>query len=298
MTLAIAMVVSDGIVLAADSKLSLTTPQGTRDGSNASPKVFQLTPGVGVTTCGWADFAEGDPYVVRTVASLIEEFCHNVLDASAPPEAIAHALGRFFQHKYEQTIACNYRKEVSGSEYAIKFFLAGYDAHSTAQVWECEVPGPSVELGKDSTNPGPTWDGLPWIIQRLLLGYDGRIVHLPIFNAEDSPLSPEAKQELYKQLRLLNARAYYSSWLLQDAIDYVVWLIRTSIEWTRFFDGIGLKPGQAVILGEPVDVAVIQQHRGFFWLQRKPDLHIPALPSSYRDGALSVSLHDGNGGAP
>ncbi|MCX6023762.1 MAG: hypothetical protein NTZ05_18930 [Chloroflexi bacterium] len=277
MTIAIAMVVPDGIVLCADSKLTISTPQGTRDGSNASPKIFQLTPGIGVATCGWADFAEGDPYVVRTVSSLIDEF-RPLLPADASPEQAALELGRFFQQKYEATIACHYRRSVADQEYAIKFFLAGYSPSGAGQIWECEAPGPLVELGKDSANPGPTWDGLPWVIQRLLLGYDGRIANLPIFSGESSPLSAPVKEELYRQLKMLNSRAYYSSWLLQDAIDYSVWLIRTTIEWIRFFDGIGLKPGQAVSCGEPIDVAIIQPARGFVWLRSKPEPHVPTAP--------------------
>lgn len=279
MTITIAMVVPDGIVLAADSKLSISTPQGTRDGSNVSPKIFQLTPAIGVSTCGWADFAEGEPYAVRTVSSLMAEFRGQLSADVTTPEAITHLLGQYFQQKYEATIASKYRNAVSGSEYAIKFFVGGYAPNGDGQIWECEVPGPVVELGKDSANPGPTWDGLPWVVQRLLLGYDGRIASLPIFSTENSPLSHEARGELYRQLKMLNSRAYYSSWLLQDAVDYCVWLIRTTIEWTRFFDGIGLKPGQAMVCGEPIDVAVIQQERGFVWLSSKPALHIPATPT-------------------
>ena len=49
---------------------------------------------------------------------------------------------------------------------------------------------------------------------------------------------------------------------LQDAIDYAIFLIRTTIDYQRFATMVPT-------VGGDIDVAIITHHGGFQWIQEK-----------------------------
>jgi len=61
----------------------------------------------------------------------------------------------------------------------------------------------------------------------------------------------------------------FQTMTLQDAVDYAIFLIKTTIDMQRFSDGIVMAPGAIAGCGGPIDVAVIQPNSGLQWVQQK-----------------------------
>jgi hypothetical protein len=53
---------------------------------------------------------------------------------------------------------------------------------------------------------------------------------------------------------------------LQDAVDFAIVLIRTTIDVQRFTNGFKGQPGKFPSVGGPIEIAVIDQG-GFRWVQ-------------------------------
>jgi hypothetical protein len=92
----------------------------------------------------------------------------------------------------------------------------------------------------------------------LIDGFDPRIGKLSWFR-------PEFTNELSK----LNYNLMIEGMTLQDAIDFSIFLIRTTIDMQRFSDGIILEPGDVAGTGGAIDICVIQPNEGFSWVQKK-----------------------------
>lgn len=304
MTLGISMATSGGIVIATDSRQSYRNRKGiSRIGSDNASKLFQLNKRIGVSVAGLAFIIEDG--VPKNISKFIEEFKQGEKVAELDVEEATNNLHELFNKKYKwqkalDKLPANIRRdlqnqgcevlEIKKDKYAIKFrfkdpkgiiqdsiagvdmislIVGGYNQDGTYGVYICYVPGEkqkkrdSKEKGKEY---GVCWMGQQDVVQRIVLGYDGRIRN-NIFVKE--AIQKYGEEEINKQLRNLEYSIQYGTMTLQDAVDFCTLIIQTTSAIQRFSDGIVANPGDIPGVGGAVDVAVITPDRGFVWVSKK-----------------------------
>jgi 20S proteasome alpha/beta subunit len=238
--------VPEGVVLAAESRqVYLNERSNFRVVSDNAQKVFQLSRTVGGLTYGQAVVSG------RSILSLVEEYKAKVKSSSPTSvKGFAEGLGGLLDAKWKAQVTGGSNLE-SGKVWVI---AAGYDEDGSRRVFECTIPGPSVVEIRTSA----VWKGQSDVVTRLLLGFDPRIGELSWFR-------PEFTNELSK----LNYVLMIDAMTLQDAIDFSIFLIRTTIDMQRFSDGIKLDPGEVAGTGGAIDICVVRPNEGFSWVQKK-----------------------------
>jgi hypothetical protein len=236
MSLIISVYVREGIVMAADSRLTLTIPRALPGGqahtlslatSDSAKKLFLAPNNIGIATCGAADIG-GVP-----IAGFVESFIVEKLKGqSLSAEQVANELKGYL------------------SALAVRpgtvFHIAGYA--QTAAGWEQTVFFVDPAVGPVSRlNPvnqqGANWGGEIDVLQRLLnevaLVQPGGqpAVPLPVFGVP------------------------FEFFTLQDAIDFAVFGIRSTIETLRF-------QNREKTVGGPIDVLVVTPG-GAQWIRQK-----------------------------
>jgi 20S proteasome alpha/beta subunit len=252
LTIAICVWVPEGVVIASESRQVYKNPKNSyKVVSDKAQKVFQLSPRAGGITCGLAYIGD------KSILSLVEEFKASRradLDKLSTKE-LATELGRYLDKKYKN------EEPISGPDTEwnlITLILAGYDEAGNRQILECSVPGASViEIG-NRKDCGMTWRGQSDVVTRLINGFDPRINKLSWF-----------RPEYLADLEALNYNILLQALTMQDAIDFAVFLIRTTIDTQRFTDGIKMDLGEVAGTGGPIDIAVLRPNEGFSWVKRK-----------------------------
>lgn len=236
MSLIITLHVREGIVMASDSRLSLNLQQPSPQGqsmllsvgqSDSNYKTFLTPTNVGISTCGSADI-RGVP-----IAGYIESFINDiVVPSNLTIEQIAHEILKYFQAFTPQPAAL--------------FHVAGYKLQtpsSDQQVWLVDVANNSVKRINPPDQQGALWNGEADILARLVqpvgqLDATGNVI-------SKLPVHPIP----------------WGFFTLQDAIDFAIFAVRSTIDAIRF------QP-RAKTVGGPIDVLVIKP-TGAFWIQRK-----------------------------
>ncbi|MDG6941433.1 MAG: hypothetical protein JRN34_00705 [Nitrososphaerota archaeon] len=237
-------------MLASESRQVYPNERGNfRVATDNAQKVFDLSPKVGGVTYGQAALSG------RSILSLVEQYKATIgsLEGVSVKD-IAQGLGKSVDEKWQEQAKSNPEEKPDN----VGFIVAGYDTEGTRGVFECAVPGPSVvEIGSPD-DFGATWKGQTDVVTRLIKGFDPRIGTLSWF-----------KPEFVKELDLLNSVVRFNVLTLQDAVDFAIFLIRTTIDMQRFSDGIVLSPGDVPGTGGPIDICVIRPNEGLHWVQRK-----------------------------
>jgi 20S proteasome alpha/beta subunit len=231
MSLVVTVYVPEGLVMAADSRLTLEfeLPQASGPpkhhsipSSDSTYKVFLIPSRIGISTFG-AAAVETTP-----VAPLVEAFAAKELQAAAkPPDEVAEALLQHF-------------RTLAGPP-AVRFHVAGYKG-TEQEVFDIDVAG-NVAKQVNTSGPGAAWGGEADALSRLLsrvgtLDQAGKFANeLPLFGVA------------------------FQHFTLQDAIDFAVYAIRTTADTMRF----QMRP-QTV--GGPIDILVIRPTEAR-WLRRK-----------------------------
>lgn len=240
MSLVITLYVREGIVMAADSRLSLTVTSASALGqpvqqlgvgqSDAAAKLFLAPGNIGISTYGAADIA-GVP-----ISGYIESFIESSLSSSSV--AVDQVPSLLLAHFQAMPIVP-----------ATQFHVAGYKASNgqlDQHVWQVNIQAGSVTQLNPPGQQGATWGGEADILARLIqqlgtLDANGNFQGLPTFKIP------------------------WQFFTLQDAIDFSVYAIRTTIDTLRF------QP-RAKTVGGPIDVLVIKPTEAV-WVQRK-SLHV------------------------
>lgn len=183
MTLALAIVVNEGIVVATDGRLSLQVrgvanshraKAGMRPFSDHSRKLFLTPQGVAIATFGQADI--NGTHVSVPVDSLIQKELQHECD----PKVVAETLLEHFSTQ---------RKPID-----TQFLVAGYEhkrASKRKRVFLVDIAGGSIESANPRTRQrdycGVIWGGEGDIVQRLtqpvkLCGVRGKEATLPQFD--------------------------------------------------------------------------------------------------------------------
>lgn len=264
MTLTVAVLVPDGIVLAAESlatlssKLNIICPKCKNklsiqaidcpnpecdkkiefnlpaSNSKYANKLFNLKDRlVGITTAG-SGFITG-----RTTESHIREFESIQLAERDTVEDIANKLGNYFLDQAKGVVK-NFNNLSENTQF-IQFLVAGYD-NVDIQKGEVKIGKVfSMTVGKEvkmekihEKGYGSSIQGDPRVVMKLM---------------KKDPAIPIAEVP-------------FNMLPLQDAIDYARFLLKTTIDYQRF----------AVMIptcGGEIEVATITPQRGFEWINKK-----------------------------
>lgn len=260
-SLGIASKVPEGIVLAADSRITLyNTVKGLNGADISVASVFdhhsKLLPVrgqefVGIITFGLGAFGTAAEF--RTAQGFMPEFETTLGKERLSVKDCATKLSEFFKKEYERL--------TDGQPYLddIYFIVGGYDEDSPyGKLFRFSIP--SAPNPVESTGFGPIWGGDTGVVNRILNGIDGAGIEFlkARFNLDDAA-TIALTTDLTSSCSL-PVPTYFTS--LQDSINMCVGLIRTTIavqSWTT---------GQRTV-GGMCDVATITRTEGFKFVQHK-----------------------------
>jgi hypothetical protein len=266
MTIAISIKVNDGIVLASDSATTIIgrEPAGGTAIVNIyenANKIFNLKKGLPIGAITWGSGSIGP----ESISTLAKDFRKEVLGEgnndcspmSYTIEEISNKFRGFICKKYDDTF-----REWS-TKPSLGFMVVGYSTNRPlAEEWRIDIingqcNGPNMVRPENAT--GLTWNGEIETITRLFLGFSTGLEHI----LRDAQLDEPKIHEILKSCRnRLRAPMVIPAMPIQDAIDLAVFLVETTIKFSKFSPG-------APTVGGPIEVAAITKHEGFKWVKRK-----------------------------
>lgn len=264
MSLGIAFKGPEGIVLAADSRVTLTAevqqPQGKMflpSTFDNATKLLQITGHgfVGAVTYGVGAIGQGEP---RTAHSFLPEFEDELAkkgNGRLSVEEYAIKLSEFFLQQWSALMPGSY----SGPD--MIFLVAGFNVGEPyGRVYQFSVPGNPKPLEQNTGQFGATWGGQLEYTNRLLKGFDPQLPfiaqkHLNLTDSQRNGLAAHLEQQLSAQIP-------YPFLPLQDCVDLSIFLIRTTMEIQTWIVGVRG-------VGGAIDVATITRTDGFAPVQRK-----------------------------
>ena len=265
MSLGIAFKGPEGIVLAADSRVTLTNQlqvpnqpalllSSTYDNATKLLRV-KGQEYIGAVTYGIGAIGETEPRTAHSYIPEIEQELKNAGRLSV--QEFAEKLSKFFLDKWDS----QKMPHVKGQD--MVFLVGGYDEGATyGKVFDIFIPSRPApfEWHCDPGQFGLVWGGQREYADRLIHGFDGR---LPELTKNFLNLDDKKRDELFLHLRSqLQAPVPFAFLPLQDSVDLAIFLIRTTIIVQHWI--IGIRG-----VGGAIDVAVITQAKGFEEVQRK-----------------------------
>lgn len=236
MSLVITVYAREGIVMAADSRLTLTLSKPSADpglkqivsvtSSDSARKLFLTPDRIGISAFGAA--AVNDAPIAGVIESLIVE---QLKGKALPPRETGEALLAYF-------------KSINVSQDS-NFHVAGYRSTGGALVQEVvlvRLADHSVTVLNPRDGQGANWGGEIDVFQRLMnnvavIEADGKYTELP------------------------NVGVPFQWFTLQDAIDFASYAMRATIDTMRF-------QAREKTVGGPVDVLVITPDEAH-WIVKK-----------------------------
>lgn len=269
MTVAIAVKVSEGLVLAADSALTVEGEVRTAEGQthrgvlqiySHATKLAQIRDWpVGTITWGVGQIGK------RTIESLVREFANSLPDKQdLDLRSLAENLYQFVEARY--------RRAFGNEQPDLGLQVAGYSPtgffpEQYLLTFPADASGPVTDARPDnpdgSPNFGANWYGLTDAIVRLHKGFEPR--------AMQALVSAGVSPEVAARIHAFEYPILFEAMPLQDAIDFAAWIAEVVIGRFRFVAGPALCVG-------PVDIAAITRHGGFQWIRQKTPRVSPEHP--------------------
>lgn len=259
MSLGIVINGPEGIVLAAESRITLGTAKGSQQMSpisfdNATKLLSFSEPNttVGVVTYGAAIIGQQQ---ARTAASFTPEFETSLPKERLPIADFADKLATFFMKQWQANMPSNYQ----GPD--MTFVIAGFNSDDAyGQVYVVEIPRSPKPLKRSGVGEfGIAFGGQHEIMSRVLHGFDPR---LPDTLRTALNLQPQQVEILNQALQTFQLAVPIPVLALQDCVELAITFIRTTMEVQRFTIGI-----RAV--GGAIDVAIITRNKDLQFVQRK-----------------------------
>jgi hypothetical protein len=264
MSLGVVIKGTDGIVLAADSRVSLEArradlpqlPPIQVNFDNASKLLIFSEPHdyVAAVTYGIAVIGR------RTAYSFIPEFERDKLAGEKSRlkiEKYAEKLSEFFMGLWKESMPSDYQGP------GMTFIVGGYDPEEAyGKVFLFNIPsqGKPEERNPEEKEFGMTWGGQLEIASRLIHGFDPG---LPGILKNALKLNDTQVEEFDRQAKLrLGFPIPYDVLPLQDCVDLAIFLIRSTMILQNL--SIGIRG-----VGGPIDVGVITRTERFRFIQRK-----------------------------
>lgn len=269
MSLIVSIRTGEGIVMASDSRMTTTIvrPMGATKNfvgahfSDTTYKTFMLDNRIGVSTCGDA-FVKG-----RAVAGWMQVFEASHFDSKCNVLTCAQRLANFFGGIQPES--------------EIIFHVCGYqEAEGTLQpvTYRLSVrAGGAITLPPADTGYGARWDGQKETLTRILKSCyvipESGTVRLgdvtTTVTKEDGTNSKIIHKDVLgmpsNTLHFPDTNIDFTVFTLQDAVDFAIYAIKTTIETIRF-------KSEPLTVAEPIDVLVITPDKAK-WLRHK-ELHV------------------------
>jgi len=271
MTIALALKVNDGLVLAADSATTVvnyekdTAVTKVENIYNNANKIINLHKGLPVALMTWGlGSADGRSVInlAKELRSRLEGKENDYIDWELKSdkysiEDIAGLTKTFF---HDEVLSKVKQEEFKLSEMGL--LIAGYSSgNKQAEAFSLttngiKAVGPSRQLEYDAQ---AYWAGQPEFISRVFLGMSSKmgeaLKNLGVSEDQIPAVLTSIRQQTMVQL--LSAPMP-----IQDVIDLADFLIDSTIKFTRYI------PGDNTV-GGPVEIASITRHEGFKWIKRK-----------------------------
>ncbi len=259
MSLGIAIKGPEGLVLAAESRLTLVAQSGDQQhpplhlNYDNATKLFSFAEPhnhVGVITYGLAAMQ------TRSAYSFVPELEVKLPGKRRDTRDYAELLSRFYGEQWRKLVPVDYAGP------GMTFVVAGFNhGEPYGHVYVIEIPKAVEphELHSAEGQFGITWGGQREIVDLLVKGYDHRVLDII-----QKLLGPEKAQmeELEKALESVRTIFPIDVLPLQDCVDLALLFMRTTIEAQRL--SVGMRG-----CGGPVDVGTITRADGFHFVQRK-----------------------------
>ena len=264
MSLGIAFKGPEGIVLAADSRVTLLyRPGGANEimpatFDNATKLLHVPTcKRVGAITYGLGALGTNAPRTAHSFLPELEAELENDHSADMPVEEFATRLSRFFVRQWSEQ---GMPDPGSFEGDPMVFLVGGYnEGEPYGRVYEFFLPTRPEPRELNPSGFGMTWGGQHEITSRMMHGYDA---NLPRALASELELTSDQQARLPKVLERLNLKVPYQFLPLQDCVDLSILLVRTTIELQAF--QVGIRG-----VGGAIDVATITRTDGFKAVQQK-----------------------------
>jgi hypothetical protein len=281
MSIAVAISVHDGIVLAADSASTLTpgfigVPPGTMrppplamNVYNNANKIANLYKGEPIGCVAYGSGSIGS----ASISTLLKDFRYRLTNGLEKDFEIKsytmQDLGQRLSHflgQHAQSLGPNDPKPTLG------LMLAGYSADKTqgegkalGEVWSIGinngVSSPPQNMRPD--NPvGISFAGEAESLARILTGFSPRLPQVLHAVMKPTPSAPDLARLVGFLGQNLQAPVVFPPMPIQDTIDLAEWLVQTAIMYSRFSPG-------APVVGGPIESAAITKYEGFKWIRRK-----------------------------
>lgn len=256
MSLGVAFKGSEGIVLAADSRVTLTAtlPDGTllpASFDNATKLLkAEGQDYVAAVTYGAGALGQREP---RTAHSYLPEFEAELENESRlSVEAFATKLGEFFKTQWDAT-------SMPADADPMFFLVGGFDEDATyGRVFELNVPHQLQPI--ERADFGIAWGGQTEVANRLLNGFDPSI--FPLIQQALGMQESDILDLHGKISPQVGMTIPYQFLPLQDCVDLAILLVRTTADLQGFYVGIRG-------VGGAIDVATITRTDGFNPIQQK-----------------------------
>jgi len=267
-TLAVAFKGPEGIVLAADSRVTLTAlvPGVTIPGStgqlvmpafydNATKMLnIQGQPYVGMVTSGMGAIGQKQPRTAHGYMPELEAKLSTKYTNQANVKDIAAEVGQFFQEQWQQA-----GMATSGVP-SMQFLVAGFDPGAPyGRVFKVSVPDALDPAEQAIDDFGISVDGQNDLVSRLLHGVDPKAAQIV---KDHLGLDDAQVKDLDQKWTALNLPIPYQFLPLQDCVDLCAFLVSMTSAvqgWTTGLRGVG---------GD-VDVATITRTEGFRAIRQK-----------------------------
>jgi 20S proteasome alpha/beta subunit len=259
MSLGIVIKSPEGIVLAAESRVTLTV-----NGQNGQPshmvnfdnatKLFSFKSPhnhIGVVTYGQAAIGQ------RTAHSFVPEFESSLPNERLSVADMAQQISEFYMEQWNEIMSADYQGP------NMTFIVAGFnEGEPYGRVFLLDLPRKidPVEQQAAISDFGITWGGQREIVDRLIQGYDHRVI--PIIS-QSLNLNPQQQQQLEALLiQNLQLPIPLNVMALQDCINLAKLFLRTTIETQELT--IGVRG-----CGGPIEVAVIKRQEELTFIRHK-----------------------------
>lgn len=265
MSLGIVVKGSEGIVLAADSRVTLTAILNQPGVSanlqipvnfdNATKLLTFAKPNKWIGAVTYGDAVIGTTASdLRTAQSFVPEF-----EAGLPPDRLSvpefsQRLSDFFLKQW------NDRMPSTHPGPGMTFVVGGFDDDKPyGSVYLFTIPNNPTPAERSSKDFGVTFGGQVELTGRILQGYDAQVIEI----ARKELNAPMGRMDAFqKALGRLQLTIPYHLLPLQDCIDLAIFLIGTTATAQNL--SIGIRG-----VGGAIDVAVITKREGLKIIQRK-----------------------------
>jgi len=270
MTIAIAVKVNDGIVLASDSAITMIPPGSVPGRSrianiyNNGTKIFRLHKDLPLAAITWGAGNIG----MSSLKILAKDFTAELMSETSQFDptnyTVEDVARRFKTFMYDGHYTLAYGQKQTGA-FRMGFKIAGYGARQPrGEVWHLEFDAatcddPRLEIAQNLP-AGLAVEGQPAPVRRWIIGFDPKELASVLTFAQ---LQPDQITNIIALGRtMLFRQLVHPGMPIQDAIDLAIFLEQVAAQFVRFKEGPDT-------VGGPVEVATLTKYEGFKWIHRK-----------------------------